>query len=232
LRAPQAALHPHAFQQDDKAGSGIGGILRELLAGLKFVVVTRTVLMVTLMALISMLGAGAMSAVNILFVSKNLHMAAGFYGVVTAVSGLGGLLGIILAGALAKWIAPRRLLSGSAMLIGVGFILYSFQSWYAAGLVICFLMSMPQGGVQVAFRPLLINATLKEMMGRVQAVVDTGMSGVSLISVILAASLGRFLPVSVILLGCGLMIALAGLFGWFAIQEQASAHAALRPHLA
>ncbi len=41
LRAPKAALHPHAFRQDDKADSGTGGILRELFAGLKFVVVTR-----------------------------------------------------------------------------------------------------------------------------------------------------------------------------------------------
>ena len=56
-------------------------------------------------------------------------------------------------------------------------------------------------------------------MGRVQAVVDTSMSGVSLISVVLAGFLGQILPVGVILIGCGIIIALAGLFGWFAIQE-------------
>src|SRR5438876_132582 len=49
LRAPQAALHPHAFQHGEKADSGMGALIRELLAGLQFVVVTRTVLMVTLM---------------------------------------------------------------------------------------------------------------------------------------------------------------------------------------
>jgi Na+/melibiose symporter-like transporter len=199
---------------------------------LKFVVVTRIVLMVTLMALIAMLGAGALNALNIVFVSKHLHMATAFYGVVTAVSGLGGLLAIILAGILSKWIAPRHILSGSALLIGVGFAIYSFQSWYVAGLIVCFFMSIPQGGIPVAFGPLLLNATAEEMMGRVQAVVDTGMSGVSLISVALAGYLGQFLPVGVILAGCGLLIAMAGLFGWFAIGEQASARAAPRPHLA
>ena len=220
LRAPQAALHPHAFRQDDKADSGIGGILRELLAGLKFVVVTRVVLMVTLMALIAMLGAGALNALNIVFASKNLHIETALYGVLTAVGGLGGLLGVILAGILSRWIAPRRILSGSALLIGVGFAIYSFQSWYVAGIIICFLMSIPQGGIPVAFGPLLMGATPKEMMGRVQAVVDTSMSGVSLVSVALAAFLGRFLPVGVILTGCGLLIALAGLFGWFAIEKR------------
>jgi MFS family permease len=232
LHAPRAAFHPSASKPNEKGDSGIGGILRELLAGLRFVVVTRTVLMVTLMALIAMLGAGAMSALNIVFVSKNLHMATASYGVVTAVSGLGGFLGIILAGILSRWIAPRHILSGSALLIGAGFAIYSFQSWYVAGLIICFLLSIPQGGIPVAFGPLLLNATLKEMMGRVQAVVDTGMSGISLISVILAGYLGRFLPVGVILMGCGLLIAMAGLFGWFAIREQVPAQAAPRPHFA
>ena len=223
LRAPQAALHPHAFQHGEKADSGMGALIRELLAGLQFVVVTRTVLMVTLMALIAMLGAGALNALNIVFASSNLHMATAFYGVVTAVSGLGGLLGIILAGILSKWIPSRQMLSGSALLIGVGFAIYSFQSWYVAGLIICFLMSLPQGGIPVAFGPLLLGATPKEMMGRVQSVVDTSMSGVSLISVALAGYLGQFLPVGVILTGCGILIAIAGLFGWFAIQGPATA---------
>ncbi len=231
LRAPRAALHPHAFHHDEKADSGIGGILRELFAGLQFVVVTRTVLMVTLMALIAMLGAGALNALNIVFASTNLHMVTAFYGVLTAVGGLGGLLGVIVAGILSRWISPRQLLSGSALLIGVGFALYSFQNWYVAGLIICFLMSLPQGGIPIAFGPLLLGATPREMMGRVQSVVDTGMSGVSLISVALAGYLGQFLPVGVILTGCGILIAMAGLFGWFAIQEKASAQPEARPQI-
>src|SRR6266487_2123155 len=117
LRAPKAALHPHALKQDEKADSG---------------------------------------------------------------------LGVIIAGILSKRISPRKILSGCAFLIGVGFAIYSLQSWYVAGLITCFLMSFPQGGIPVAFGPLLLAATPKEMMGRVQAVVDTSMSGVSLISVALA----------------------------------------------
>jgi hypothetical protein len=56
--------------------------------------------MVTLMALIAMLGAGVLNALNIVFASRNLHMATAFYGVLTAVGGLGGLFGVIFAGIL------------------------------------------------------------------------------------------------------------------------------------
>ncbi len=188
--------------------------------------------MVTLMALIAMLGAGALNALNIVFASRNLHMATAFYGVLTAVGGLGGLFGVIFAGILSKRISPRKMLSVCALLIGVGFAIYSFQSWYVAGLIICFLMSIPQGGIPVAFGPLLLGATPKEMMGRVQAVVDTSMSGVSLISVALVGYLGQFLPVGVILMGCGILIAMAGLFGWVAIQEPTTAQPETRPHFA
>lgn len=63
----------------------------------------------------------------------------------------------------------------------------------------------------------------EEMMGRVQSVVDTSMSGVRLPSVTLAGYLGQFLPVGVVLTGCGILMAMAGLFEWFAIGEQAFA---------
>jgi hypothetical protein len=95
---------------------------------------------------------------------------------------------------------------------------YSFQEYYKRKQKIEDLHSVP-----VAFGPLLLGATPKDIMGRVQSVVDTSMSGVSLISVALAGLLGQFLPVGVILTGCGIMIALAGLFGWFAIQEPTTA---------
>jgi MFS family permease len=231
LRVPRAALHPYATQHAEQGTRGLGTLLRELWAGVRFVAATRLVLMVTLMALIAMLGAGALTALNIVFVSKNLHMRADYYGVVTAVSGLGGFIGIILAGLLSKWIALRHLLSGSAVLIGIGFAVYSFQEWYVVGMIICFLMSIPQGGIPVAFGPLLLGATPKQLMGRVQSVVDTSMSGVSLLSVVLAGYLGHMLPVGMILMGCGLLIALAGVFGWVAIQERATPQPAVRPQL-
>ncbi len=47
-----------------------------------------------------------------------------------------------------------------------GFAIYSFQCHYVAGLIICFLMSIPQGGIPVAFWPMLLVATPEEMMNR------------------------------------------------------------------
>jgi hypothetical protein len=55
------------------------------------------------------------------------------------------------------------------------------------------------------------------------------MNGTLLSTFFIHEYLGQFLPVGVILTGCGILIAMAGLFGWFAIQEKASAQPEARP---
>jgi len=57
------------------------------------------------------------------------------------------------------------------------------------------------------------------MMGRVEAVLETGMSGMSLVSVALAGFFGQFVPVYIIFATCGALIALAGAFGFVALPK-------------
>lgn len=57
------------------------------------------------------------------------------------------------------------------------------------------------------------------MMGRVDAVMETGMSGMGLISVALAGFFGQFVPVYIIFAICGALIALAGVFGFMALPR-------------
>lgn len=65
----------------------------------------------------------------------------------------------------------------------------------------------------------MLNATPRAMMGRVQSVIETAMYGMSLVSVALAGYLGQFIPVYVIFAASGALIALAGLFAWFALPK-------------
>jgi len=57
------------------------------------------------------------------------------------------------------------------------------------------------------------------MMGRVEAVMETGMSGISLLSVALAGFFGQFVPVYIIFAACGALIALSGVFGFMALPR-------------
>src|SRR5713226_3457813 len=111
--------------------------------------------------------------------------------------------------------APKYILTGGVFLLGIGLIIYAFQTVF----VIAFIIAIPQGGIDVGFGPLLLNATPKAMMGRVQSVIETAMFGMSLISVGLAGYFGQSVPVNIIFAIGGVLIAISGIFGWFALPE-------------
>lgn len=215
LRASRKALHPYI--QSDK--SGMGAIASEMFAGLRLIVNSRVLYLVMILALIAFLGAGALNALDIIFVTQRLRVSAGLYGPLTAVSGLGTLIGAILIGIFASRFKPSNLLSCCVLLLGVGITMYAFQTWYVLALVIYFLCSLPQGGIDIGFAPLMINATPRAMMGRVEAVMQTGMSGMGVVSIALAGFLGQFVPVYIIFAACGALIALAGVFGFIALPR-------------
>ena len=215
LRAPRKALRPYV--QSDK--SGVGAIVSEVYAGLRLISRSRVLYMVLIMALIAMLGVGALNALDIIFVTQRLHVSASLYGPLTAVAGLGTLTGAILIGVFANRVKPSILLSGCVLLLGIGITIYAFQTWYILALVIYFLSCLPQGGIDIAFAPLMMKATPRAMMGRVEAVLETGMSGMSLVSVVLAGFFGQFVPVYIIFAACGALIALAGAFGFIALPK-------------
>ncbi len=216
IRASKESLRPFVASER----SGIRAVGYELVAGLRFVARTRVLLMVVAMVLIAMLGAGALNALDIIFVSQRLHVSTSLYGPLTAVSGLGTLLGAILGGVLVSRLKPRLILAGSVLLLGIGLTIYAFQTWYVAALILYFFGSIPQGGIDVGFTPLLLNSTPRAMMGRVQSVIETAMYGMSLVSVALAGYLGQFIPVYIIFAASGALIALAGLFAWFALPNE------------
>jgi len=219
IRAPKEALHPYSVAKPEERQGGIRPVIHELLVGFRFVGTTRVLLMVTCLALIAMLGAGALNALDIIFVTRNLHASASLYGPLTAVGGLGALIGAIGAGFVARKIAPKHILTGSVFILGVGIIIYSFQTLIIMAMIINFLICIPQGGIDVGFGPLLLNATPQAMMGRVQSVIETAMFGTSLISVGLAGYFGQFIPVPIIFAIGGSLIALSGIFGWFTLPK-------------
>ena len=220
IRASKEELHPYHRTKSENAPGGIKVILRELLAGLRFVVHTRALLVVVFLILIAMLGGGALNALDIIFVSQRLQVSSSLYGPLVAIGGLGTLLGAIGAGFLSKKVMPRHILAGSVFLLGLGLVIYAFQTQYILAVVVMFITGIPQGGIDVGFTPILLGTTPRSLIGRVESVIETAMYGVSLISIALAGYLGQFIPVYIIYAIGGAFIALAGLFGWFALPKE------------
>ena len=219
IRASKEALHPYSVAGSGHEAIGVGSVVHELLTGFRFVAKTRILLVITFLALIAMLGAGGLNALDIVFVSRNLHASTSFYGPLVAASGMGALIGAIVLGIMARKVAPKYILTGCVVILGIGIVVYSFQTWIVAAIIVNFIAGVPQGGIDVGFGPLLLNSTPKTMIGRVQSVVETAMFGTSLLSIGLAGYFGQFVPVNIIFALGGLLIVISGLFGWFALPE-------------
>jgi len=223
MRISKEALQPGLLSGKDEAKSGVGAMMKELLAGFRFVGKTRVLLMIVILILIAMIGAGALNALDVIFVTHNLHVGASLYGPLAGVSGIGMLIGAIGAGIAVRKLKPKYLLVGSVLLLGVGIIIYSFQTWYFAALIINFLLAIPNGGIDVGFAPLFLAVTPNTMIGRVQSVIETAVYAASLISIALAGYFGQFIPVSIIFAIGGASITLAGIFGWFTLPVEVPA---------
>lgn len=228
MRVPVADLSPAAMRartgslNQEEPPHGASAILRELRAGFGFVLQTRVLLVVTLLCLIGMFGGGMVNALDIVFVKQRLHTSPEFYGYLTAAGGLGALVGAIVAGLLAKRVQARHMLAGSLIGLGLFLGIYALQTWFWIALAFSFIASSANGGLEVGFAPILMLNTPRHLMGRVQAVINTAMFGASLLSIALAGALGSFVPVYLLLLIGGILIAIAGIFGWLALPAPAT----------
>ncbi|GER91776.1 MFS transporter [Dictyobacter vulcani] len=217
IRAPREVLHPYAATPENMTATTAGSVLKELVEGLKFALGSRILLTLILMLALAMLGGGAINALDVVFVNRNLHAAPAIYGFIEAAAGAGVLGGTLLAALFSKKLQARQLFAGSLFLLGVGIIIYACQSWYITAIILAFVIFAPQGGLQVGFGPIFITNTPREMIGRTQSLLDISSSGASLLSIAIAGYLGQFISVPIIFISCGILISISGLIGWFAL---------------
>ena len=218
VRAPREALHPYAFRKDKSEVRGVEGVFRDLIAGFRFIITTRLLLMVCVVVCVALLGAGALQSLNIVFLSKQLHMKSTFAGFLLSALGMGILVGLMGAGLIARRLAPKYLFTISILLLGVGVIIYSFQAVFPLALIVIFIIGTQQGGSQLGYLSILLGTTPETMIGRVQSAVQMCVAGMAIVSASLAGYLGQVLPVNRIFTISGILIVSAGLFGWLILR--------------
>lgn len=229
MRVPEADLLPAVFKgnslasEREEEAQGIKALVHEMLDGFTFVGRTRVLLLITILAMIGMFGAGAVNALDIIYVSQRLHASPNLYGYVSSASGLGALIGALICSLLAKRVSSRMMLAGSLLLTGLGIAIYALQTWFLLGIIFAFIISLPQGGIDIGLAPMLMIATPRHFMGRVQSILNTAMFGASLLAIALCGALGTFVPVYLLLLAGGILIAISGIFGWLALPTTISA---------
>jgi MFS family permease len=124
----------------------------EFTAGLRYFAKSRFLVTVLVMAVIAQLGTGALNALNIFFLTSNLHAPAKLYGLLSTALGVGAVIGGLASGRVVRQVGARSLIWLGAAATGVLVLIYARQTDFGVALALVVMavrVSRPGfGGVQ------------------------------------------------------------------------------------
>ncbi len=212
----------------NQATGQASNIIRELLEGIRFFAGNRTLRTLLIVTAITLFGSSAINALDIFFLQSNLHAPPEQFGILSAGTGVGILVGSLLA----TWIVPRigaaRAFWLGTMLAGALIIAYARQTEFGIALVTLAIIGLPSAWLNVAIGPLLLQSTPPNLIGRASAIFTPATNLAALLSTALAGYLAstalqrldtnlsglHFGPYDTIYLAGGILITLAGVFAW------------------
>lgn len=213
---------------DVKAEPARRGVLRELRDGLYLVFRTGALLAVLLAFGIASLGTGAVGVLFVPFLVNTLHLPAAS---VAAAKGA-QVVGLLLGGAWAARAGAARssaaLVGGGLAGIGLATVLLGASPGLAAVLASLLLLGLCATPMQSATNALLQRRTPNEMLGRVEATVDTLLVAVMMGSMAWAGVLADRVGIRAVLYGAGVLCVAGGAAGWAMLARSPMAATANR----
>ncbi len=216
-------MPPVAARDDD---GGPQAIMREFGAGLRFFRGEHVLMTLLITTVVVTLGGGAIDALNIFFVTRNLHAPTAFYGFLGAAQGVGAIVGAVLAGLFAGRVGVARTFWLSLLLAGVITLAYArMTSFLPAAILLC-AIGVPVAALNVALGPLLLHVTPRAFVGRVTAVLVPAVNLALVVSIAAAGFLSstvlrtlnvtilgvRWGPIDTIFAVSGVLVLAGGLY--------------------
>lgn len=210
-----------------------GHFSREFLAGIGYVLshgILRTILFSEVLA---WLGFGSLQVLGYFFITQNLHAAASDYGYLGSIFGVGAIAGAVIVTVFGQRIGLGRLLWTGLMTSGIFVIVLSHLTSLYPALVAAFCFGVTATTIIVTAGPLALDATTREFVGRVTAVLNPVGRLAALVSVILAGYLVStvlrgfhasvfgitFDAVNVVLSGTGALAVLGGIYARISLRD-------------
>ncbi|HWE60861.1 MAG TPA: MFS transporter [Chloroflexota bacterium] len=167
-----------------EARDGATTVLAEMRAGLAYVRRSSVLMAIVAVAFVALLGAGAMSVLDVVFVTRALHLRSETVGFLLTASGLGQLVGGLMMLFVSRWAARRyhRLLALSIIASALCIIVYAVAPTLPVAVVALFCSGLAFTPLIVSFMSLIQIVTEDAFMGRVMSLVNTGMAVAMVVS--------------------------------------------------
>ncbi len=166
--------------------AGLTSLVAEFSFGVRLFVRNRFLVTLLTVTTICQCGTGAISALNVFFVTSDLHASSRLFGIAETAMGIGFIAGALAAGRMVRWLGARALTWSGLLAAGVLAAGYGLQRSFPAGLIMLAVYAMPIAMLNTAVAPLLLDAAPREYMGRVMAVFTPVNQFASMLSVVIS----------------------------------------------
>lgn len=229
LAAPAAALVP-APQANRSEVEG-GSVLGEMMDGLQYVRHSSLLTALTGVGFIAFLGIGALTVLDVLFVSRALHLPSADVGVLYSSSGAGELLGGVIMAVLGSRLAGHyhQLLAWSIVINALAFIGYALSPslWLAAGILFFVGLTFPP--VIVSYMTMTQYVTEDAFMGRVNSVINAATGIAQILSVVSGGALADLFGVRQVIGTAAALWGVSGILTFVTIRSTPEPQSRDRP---
>lgn len=210
VSSPILAMVPAPRPPDD--GTERATVVAEMLDGLRYVRRSRLLVALTIVAFVALLGVGALSVLDVVFVTRALHLPSEDVGALFTASGIGQVAGGIVVALLSGWIAGRyHLLLGAAIIVnGITLVGYALSPSLPVAVLVLLASGLSFPPLIVSFMTLIQLSTDDAYMGRVMSLVNTGMAVALIASMTCGGALTDLFGVRQVIGGGAAMLIVAG----------------------
>ncbi len=167
--------------------------IREFKTGMHFLVTQPVLRTIVLTMFLLLFGGSVDNTLDFFFATQNLHASTYLYGFLSSATGLGLLVGALLA----IWGVQRLGIATSFWLgivvISLMEIIYARLTNFPVAVAFLFLQGIPNAAINVALSPLIMQVTPKALLGRVFALLIPITNSATLLSTLLTGYLASLL---------------------------------------
>lgn len=205
----------------DNAEHASSSVTAEMLAGLAYVRRSPLLLSLVAVAAVAGLGFGALSVLDVVFVTRALHLQSEAVGLLLSASGLGELAGgLIMSLVSTRVTLPYHLLLGvCATLMGIALVAYSLAPSLTVATAALSVLGLMFPPVIVSFMTMIQRVTEDAFMGRVNSIVNTSMGLMMLVSLACGGALTDLFGVRQVIAGCATLLLACGILALAAIRS-------------
>lgn len=161
------------------------GFVESLWEGAKAIAANRVLLAITVAITVVTFGTGAITVMDVFFVTDVLHQRASLLGILAMSMALGSLVGMAIVPRIERWVPTPAIFLWGLLVAGALFVVYSRVTHFGVAIVVFFLAAVPVGAVNAVLTPLAMRSVPAALLGRSMAVLSIFPTIASLIAMAL-----------------------------------------------